>query len=145
MTATHGMETCPFCRIREGTLPAHVLYQDEEVLAFLDIYPCTQGHTLVVPRRHAASLAECPPATLAALFLAAVRLAGAIQEGLGAPGFNLGVNDGRAAGQEVPHVHVHVIPRYGGEGGGVQRVVKARSPVPPLAETAARILAALRR
>jgi len=143
--APHGMETCPFCRIREGTLPAHVLYQDEEVLAFLDISPCTPGHTLVVPRRHAVSLAECPPATVAALFLAAVRLAGAIQEGLGAPGFNLGVNDGRAAGQEVPHVHVHLIPRYGGEGGGVQRMVKARGPVPPLAETAARILATLRR
>lgn len=143
--APHGMETCPFCRIREGTLPAHVLYQDEEVLAFLDISPCTPGHTLVVPRRHAVSLAECPPATVAALFLAAVRLAGAIQEGLGAPGFNLGVNDGRAAGQEVPHVHVHLIPRYGGEGGGVQRMVKAQGPVPPLAETAARILATLRR
>jgi histidine triad (HIT) family protein len=97
------MESCPFCRIREGALSAHVLYEDDEVLAFLDIYPVTQGHTLVVPRRHAASLAECPPATVAALFLAAVRLAGAIQRGLGAPGFNLGVNDGRAAGQEVPH------------------------------------------
>jgi len=138
------MESCPFCRIREGALSAHVLYEDDEVLAFLDIYPCTEGHTLVVPRRHAASLTECPPATVAALFLAAVRLAGAIQKGLGAPGFNLGVNDGRAAGQEVPHFHVHVIPRYGGEGGGVQRIVRTRGPVPPLAETAARILAALK-
>ncbi|MBI3080787.1 MAG: HIT family protein [candidate division NC10 bacterium] len=100
------MESCPFCRIREGALSAHVLYEDDEVLAFLDIYPVTQGHTLVVPRR--------------------------------------GVNDGRAAGQEVPHVHVHVIPRYGGEGGGVQRIVRTRGPVPPLAETAARILAALK-
>src|SRR3990170_7701990 len=73
-TALHGMESCPFCRIREGALSAHVLYEDDEVLAFLDIYPCTEGHTLVVPRRHAASLTECPPATVAALFLAAVRL-----------------------------------------------------------------------
>lgn len=138
------MESCSFCRIREGALSAHILHQDEEVLAFLDIYPVTQGHTLVVPRRHAASLAECPPATVAALFLAAVRLAGAIQRGLGAPGFNLGVNDGRAAGQEVPHVHVHVIPRYGREGGGIQRIVQTRGSVPPLAETAAKILAALK-
>jgi histidine triad (HIT) family protein len=138
------MQPCPFCRIREGTLAAHLLYQDEEVLAFLDISPVTQGHTLVVPRRHAASVAECPPGTVAALFLAAVRLAGAIQRALGAPGFNLGLNDGRAAGQEVPHVHVHVIPRYGGEGGGVQRMVQRGGPAPPLAETAAKILAAMR-
>jgi len=139
------METCPFCRIREGALSAHILHQDGEVLAFLDISPCTQGHTLVVPRRHAASLVECSPDTVAALFHAAVRVAGAIQRGLGAPGFTLGVNDGRAAGQEVPHVHVHVIPRYGGEGGGIQRIVRTRGPVPPLTETAAKILAALTR
>ncbi|MBI3003450.1 MAG: HIT domain-containing protein [candidate division NC10 bacterium] len=137
------METCPFCRIREGVLPAHLLYQDEEILAFLDIAPLTPGHTLVIPRRHAASLTECPPGTVAALFAAAVRLARAIQKALGAPGFNLGLNDGRAAGQEVPHVHVHVVPRYGGEGGGIQRMLKTRGPVPPLAETAAKILAAL--
>jgi len=138
------MQPCPFCRIREGTLAAHLLYQDEEVLAFLDISPVTQGHTLVVPRWHAASLTACSPSTVAGLFLAAVRLAGAIQRALGAPGFNLGLNDGRAAGQEVPHVHVHVIPRYGDEGGGVQRMVQRRGPTRPLAETAARILAAMR-
>lgn len=137
------METCPFCRIREGVLPAHLLYRDEEVLAFLDIAPLTPGHTLVIPRRHAASLIECPPGTVAALFAAAVRIARAIQQGLGAAGFNLGLNDGRAAGQEVPHVHVHVVPRYGGEGGGIQRMLRTRGPVPPLAETAAKILAAL--
>jgi histidine triad (HIT) family protein len=93
------------------------------VVAFLDIYPCTPGHTLVIPREHYRSLAEMPVGAVGKLFQAAAMVATKVQNALDAAGFNLGINNGKAAGQEVFHVHIHIIPRYPHDGGGSMKSV----------------------
>lgn len=108
---------CPFCDIVAGRLPASELYADDLVLAFLDIRPITTGHLLVVPRSHAAGLAELPEPTGGAMFTAAQRLAAALRgSGLRCDGINFFLADGVVAGQEVDHVHLHVVPRFADDG-----------------------------
>lgn len=110
-------DDCVFCRIVAGTAPASVVYRDEAVLAFLDIRPMTPGHLLVVPLRHAAGLADLDPAAGGPLIAAGQRLAAAVRRsGLRCEGVNFFLADGAAAGQEVFHVHLHVLPRYRGDG-----------------------------
>jgi histidine triad (HIT) family protein len=108
---------CPFCAIVAGRLPSSQVYSDDDVVAFLDIQPLTTGHMLVVPRAHAASLAELPEQTGAHMFKVAQRLAAALRaSGLPSEGVNLFLADGAVAGQEVFHVHLHVLPRNTGDG-----------------------------
>jgi histidine triad (HIT) family protein len=108
---------CVFCRIVAGTAPASVVYADETALAFLDISPITPGHLLVVPRAHTVGLADLDPGTGAHLFRVAQRLAGGLRRsGLRCEGVNLFVADGAAAFQEVFHLHLHVLPRWRGDG-----------------------------
>ena len=111
------METCIFCTIVDATIPASVVYEDEFCLAFMDIYPITPGHLLVVPKAHAANLAELDEATGMHLFRIAQRLAAALRRsGFRCEGINLFLADGEAAGQDVFHVHLHVLPRFAGDG-----------------------------
>jgi histidine triad (HIT) family protein len=121
------MKDCLFCQIVRGERSAYTLFEDEKALAFLDIFPCATGHTLVIPRRHYSSLEEMPREEVGALFQAAVLVAEKVQKAVGAQGFNLGVNNGRAAGQEVFHIHVHIIPRYVNDGGrSMKAIVRAQ-------------------
>jgi len=108
---------CVFCRIAAGEHPAEIVYQDERVIAFLDINPLNPGHALVIPKAHVERLSALPAELTGPLLAAAVRVAKAAQEALGAAGVNLVLNDGRAAGQAVPHLHLHVVPRFPGDGG----------------------------
>lgn len=103
---------CIFCKIIAGELPAQMVDQDEHTVAFMDISPATRGHALVVPRRHASDLLTIEPDELAAVMVAAKRLAARAHERLGADGMNLINSCGQAAWQTVFHFHVHVIPRY---------------------------------
>ena len=113
------MEGCVFCAIIRGAAPASTVYEDKLALAFMDIRPVNPGHVLVVPRVHAATLADLDPETGAHLFRVAMRLAPAVRRsGVACEGVNLFLADGRAAGQEVLHVHLHVVPRFGGDGFG---------------------------
>jgi histidine triad (HIT) family protein len=108
---------CVFCGIVAAIEPASVVYDDAEVLAFLDTGPINPGHLLVVPKRHASFLADLDEATGARMFQVAMRLAGALRaSGLRCEGINLFLADGEAAGQEVFHVHLHVFPRFVGDG-----------------------------
>lgn len=102
-----------FDRIIDGSLPASLIHRDELCVAFLDINPITTGHTLVVPRQSVATLAELPQATRAHLWEVVQRIGHAQRQGLGSAAQHLLVNDGKAASQTVPHVHIHVIPRHG--------------------------------
>jgi histidine triad (HIT) family protein len=114
------MDDCVFCRILRGELPASMVYRDERVAAFMDIQPVNPGHLLVVPLAHAPYLADLEPDTGAQLFRAAQRLAAALRgSGLQCEGVNLFLADGEAAMQEVFHVHLHVFPRYAGDGFGL--------------------------
>ena len=107
-----------FCEIVRGTAPASWVYQDDTVVAFMDIQPITQGHMLVVPREHAVLMTDSSEPAAMRTFRVARKLAGAARQILGASGINLLVMDGEAAYQDVPHFHVHVIPRYPRDGFG---------------------------
>ena len=104
-----------FDRIIAGQIPASFVWQDVVCVAFMDIRPISRGHVLVVPRQSVATLEELEAATLAHLWHTAVRIAGAQRRALGSAAQHFLVNDGREASQSVPHVHLHVIPRYAGD------------------------------
>lgn len=103
---------CVFCRILAGEVPASFVYQDEEVVGFLDLFPVHAGHTLVVPRCHADDLLACPEDLAGRLFAVGARLAPAVVAATGAEGFNIWTANGRAAGQTVFHLHLHIMPRF---------------------------------
>ena len=108
---------CIFCQIVEGKLPAHKVYENEHVVAFLDLYPINTGHTLVVPKQHVELLSDLPPDTAAHLLQAAQQVEKAIRAStLHCEASNVVINNGKAAGQEIPHVHLHIIPRFRGDG-----------------------------
>lgn len=110
---------CIFCAIVEGRAPASFVHRDDAVVAFLDIRPITPGHLLVVPRRHLTAVADLDDATTLAVWRTGFRLADAMRRaGLRFEGANYLVADGWAAGQEVAHFHLHVVPRFGGDGFG---------------------------
>jgi histidine triad (HIT) family protein len=110
--------SCIFCRIVAGEIPAEVVAREPEVVAFLDVQPLADGHVLVVPRAHAACVEDMTPAEADALFRAVVRLAGPVRTALGADGTTIGINNGEATGQTIPHVHVHIVPRWPDDGAG---------------------------
>lgn len=102
---------CPFCN-----LPGQrILLETDTTLAFFDGYPVTEGHSLVIPKRHVASVFELPPEELTALWLQVSTVRNLLAEKYRPDAFNVGVNDGPAAGQTVPHAHIHVIPRRNGD------------------------------
>lgn len=107
---------CLFCRIVAGELPAHRVSEDERTVAFMDINPTTRGHVLVVPRTHTADLLEIEADDLAACMTTAQRIAGRQRDRLGADGINVLQSTGRVASQVIFHFHLHVIPRYEGDG-----------------------------
>ena len=112
---------CIFCGIVSGKAEASHVYQDERVIAFMDIRPVTEGHLLVIPRAHGASLSTLDAEDGAQMFRVAHRLAAAVRgSGMRCEGINLFLADGEAAGQEVFHVHLHVLPRYKGDGFGLR-------------------------
>ena len=107
---------CIFCRIVEGVIPSTRVYEDKDVLAFMDISPVVKGHTLVIPKAHFNALMDTPAETLAKL-IAVVRKIGMAQvQGLNADGINVAQANGTLAGQIVPHIHFHVIPRFKHDG-----------------------------
>lgn len=109
---------CIFCRIVAGEAPATVVAETEHTVAFLDANPLSPGHTLVVPRDHAERLEDMDEKTAKAVMAELRRLAPAVEVAVDADGLTVGFNDGRAAGQEIPHVHGHIIPRFESDGGG---------------------------
>lgn len=106
----HG-PACIFCEIIARRAPAYFLYEDATTIAFLDLFPFTRGHLLVVPKRHGPRLSDLPSADGAALFRTLSTLCQRVERL--APDYNVALNAGAAAGQIVFHVHFHVIPRYG--------------------------------
>ena len=109
-------DDCVFCKIVAGEIPATKIYEDEEVLVFLDIGPISDGHTLVIPKQHFERLHDCPAELLGRVSSCLGRIAGAVAGAMDSDGYNLLCNNGRAAGQLVDHVHFHIIPRNTGDG-----------------------------
>jgi len=112
---------CIFCKIAAREAPASIVAEDDIALAFLDIRPINEGHTLVIPKEHASYLSHLTPAVGERVFAMAMTVASGLRKsGLRCEGVNLHLADGEAAGQEIPHVHVHVIPRFEGDGFGIR-------------------------
>ncbi len=109
-------DNCIFCKIAAGQIPSVKIYEDEKVIAFLDIGPISDGHTLVVPKLHYTKVHECPPEVLASIVSVLPKVAGAVFGAMAADGYNVLCNNGRAAGQLVEHLHFHIIPRKTGDG-----------------------------
>lgn len=110
------MSDCIFCKIIAREIPSASVYEDEEIYAFLDIHPTNRGHTLVVPKRHCSGLLDCAGSVLPPWILATQKIAQAVKNGMQADGLNLMQNEGAAAGQVVPHLHIHIVPRFAGDG-----------------------------
>ncbi|MCV0411594.1 HIT family protein [Nitrosarchaeum sp.] len=108
--------SCIFCDILSGVKDAHILYEDSSHVAFLDKYPIDVGHSLVVPKKHHERITDMNSKAVGDLFSIVPKLANAILSATNADAFSLGQNNGRAAKQIIPHVHVHIIPRYNHKG-----------------------------
>ncbi|OGY41555.1 MAG: HIT family hydrolase [Candidatus Buchananbacteria bacterium RBG_13_36_9] len=107
---------CLFCQIINGQAPANKVYEDENVIAILDIHPVSLGHTLIVPKKHSMNMLDADDVVLQSMILATKKIAQAILEGLGYDAFNLELNNGRIAGQIIPHLHWHIVPRTAEDG-----------------------------
>ncbi|TAN33834.1 HIT family protein [Patescibacteria group bacterium] len=108
---------CLFCKIANKEIPNYTIYEDESVLAFLDIHPCAKGHTVVIPKKHFADAGEMDDVSWGALMGGLKKAAAIIYAKIKPDGMNIGANDRPAAGQAVGHAHWHIIPRWEGDGG----------------------------
>ena len=119
--AQKSTASCLFCSIARREVPASIVRETESVLAIMDIQPVNPGHVLVIPKAHAAYLAELDATVGGEIFQVAMLVAGGLRRsGLQCDGVNLFLADGEAAGQEVFHVHLHVFPRFGKDGFGLR-------------------------
>lgn len=107
------MNDCIFCKIVEGEIPSHKVYEDENVLAFLDANPSSKGHTLVIPKEHVENIHDA--SNMNYMWRALVKISNAVRDAFNAPGLNISQNNGKIAGQEVFHLHFHITPRYTGD------------------------------
>lgn len=105
------MDNCVFCKIIKGTIPCTKVYEDNNCLAFLDIAPVNKGHALVVPKEHYETMLDIPEETLENVIRATKKVAEAVHKGLDCPGFCVLQSNFKAGGQEVPHLHFHIVPR----------------------------------
>lgn len=110
------MEDCLFCKIAKGEVPSAKIYEDDEFYAFLDIQPVNEGHTLVIPKRHHRDITDTPPEKVGRMFRLVGKIASVMTDVVGTDAFNIGVNVGGEAGQVIFHTHVHVMPRFEGDG-----------------------------
>jgi histidine triad (HIT) family protein len=129
---------CIFCAIGEGKAPAEVVFEDEETLAFMDINPANPGHTLVIPKRHVRDIYKLDEKTAAAVMRTTVQVSKAIKRALQPDGLNLVQSNERAGGQDIFHFHIHVIPRWYGDGLHLARPPEVRRTM-PIKEAAAKI------
>ena len=116
------MQDCIFCKIVQGEIPSYKVYENDKVLAFLDIRPVNYGHTLVIPKTHHKNLIDTPDDLLCEIITVVKKLAPAVKGAVGLKAHNLVVNSGEEAGQVVFHTHFHIIPRFEGDGYGKFRI-----------------------
>jgi len=133
------MKDCLFCKIIKGEIPSEVVYQDEHAFAFLDIHPKAPGHTMVIPKVHAEHLLELPDVEIAPFFTAVKRAQEMVDKAIKPTGYTLGINHGRVSGQEVDHLHFHIIPRWLGDNGKSIHSVVDNPPKEDLSVIAERI------
>jgi histidine triad (HIT) family protein len=109
---------CIFCKIASGKIPSRVITQNEKAMALLDAFPLAAGHTLVIPKQHYSKIQDMGREDAMALFETAWGVSGAVEAGSGVAASTIAIHNGREAGQEILHVHMHIVPRKGGDGAG---------------------------
>ena len=109
-------DNCIFCKLANGVFPTNSIYEDDDFNVILDVGPATKGHALILPKEHFKNIYELPEETAGKAFILAKKLATVMTEKLGADGFNIVQNNNEVAGQSVFHFHMHLIPRYEGDG-----------------------------
>lgn len=109
---------CIFCKIASGKIPSRVIMQNENAMALLDAFPLAAGHALIIPKRHYAKVQEMGREDAMELFEMTWKVSGAVEAGAGVSASTIAIHNGREAGQEIPHVHVHIVPRKQGDGAG---------------------------
>ena len=129
-------DTCIFCKILKGEIPSFVIYEDELFKVILDRFPAAKGHMLILPKNHCKDIFELPEAEAEALYPLAKKLAMGIKDRFGADGVNIVQNNGLAAGQSVDHFHLHLIPRYIGDGVILNKTTNQDMTIEALQETA---------
>ncbi len=107
---------CLFCKIIKKEIPSYTIYEDGEIIAFLDISPVNNGHTLVLPKKHVENLLEMDDKTISSVFIKVRDISRAVMKSMNADGFNIEINNYKAAGQLVDHAHVHIVPRFESDG-----------------------------
>ena len=115
MTRLSFDDSCIFCKIVRKQVPASIIYEDESVLAFLDIRPLNMGHTLVIPKAHYVDIFETPETELSCVYKVSKRISIAVKKTTRADGISIIQQNGKAAGQDIFHFHVHVVPRFEGQ------------------------------
>lgn len=131
-----NVKDCVFCKIVEGEIDSEKVYESEDVISFLDVNPRAPGHTLVIPKKHVNSIIELEDHLIADLFCVAKTIMRVLRSTLDPDGFTVGLNEGRAAGQEIPHLHVNIIPRFEGDGGSSIHSVVDNTPDEEVSEIA---------
>ena len=109
------MADCIFCKIVKGEIPSTRVYEDQFILAFLDIMPASKGHCLVMPKNHYETFTEIPENELCDLIAVTQKISKAMSSALGNKGYNILINNDKTAGQLIPHAHMHIIPRFKGD------------------------------
>lgn len=122
------MNVCLFCSIAKKEIPAEVIYENAEAMVFLDIHPMAPGHALVIPKRHAETILDLAENDFVSIFKAIGEVERMVIKSLKPDGFTLGINQGKVSGQEVDHLHIHVVPRFFDDGGkSFQTIVRNTS------------------
>ena len=124
---------CIFCKIVAGEIPCVKIYEDDDVLAFWDVFPLTRGHALVIPKKHFADIFDIDEVVLGKVSVVAKKISGKLKKSLGADGIRLSQSNGKHAGQAVFHFHLHIIPRYENDGLGLNGMADTADPHPPQA------------
>lgn len=138
------MEGCAFCEITEGRTKAERIYETEGVIAFLDINPRAPGHSLVIPKKHVKLLANLEEDLVVELFIALREVLKILKRALNPNGFNIGINEEKAAGQEIPHLHVNIFPRFSGDKGKSVHSIVNNPPLQNISKIADKIRSVLR-
>ena len=119
------MDSCLFCKIVKGEIPSYKIYEDDKTLSFLDVFPISEGHSLIIPKKHAQFVEELDNETASAVFNTTIKISKKLRDKLNVPATTIGIHNGKESGQEIPHMHVHVIPREESDGGGPINIVMA--------------------
>jgi histidine triad (HIT) family protein len=131
---------CLFCDLANKRKPAHIIYEDDFAVGMLDVFPRALGHTLVVPKKHAQNILELSDDQIGPVFEGVKKVTLLLEEKLNCNGFTIGINHGKVSGQAIDHLHIHIIPRFDGDGGGSIHSIINNPPKESLEEVKKKII-----